>query len=822
MKQSLFPVAVRNDPSEFYGQCYTFGRNVSDVPGLVSLNDLIAGKKIPIPQSEFSRYSSCVIEASSSTTIDGFAMGYAAASNHVAIFGTDGSGLMKVCYSTDRGSSWTAVTTAITAPELWGDVVTDGTHLYLLVMIPTSTVARIYKFDTTAHTLTLQSSVSAGNGAALFRCGSNYYFFERVGTFPTATFGVSSDLVNWTWSSDATLQTASSLAVTNNETVVFTTQSEPFSLRLGYNGALAGPWEAKPLPWSGNNAGIYGVAGSDALIFSDSNLVSYDFGTTWLEDVSNLSLSIGYLRGAKQRGSTSLSDRYVMTGAGSSAYERVRGAVADVVETAVFCRAIDRHFAIIPFPDGNNFSTALNANTFCYAQKHNSTSKIMHVIRVAIREDVSTPVLGVYDAYYNLNSQHGHFPHFVAGPKVDPTDVVGCILRYKPDDSYKPCDGVSTYSYAHPDLKKNFPKVTYTLYSPPHLDAGYGVGYEFYGYTPHASYLNSTLVFIVAPFKSSTGHSGNLSVVYSTDNGASWTVGSSLISSPSVGNLVDAPGMSWDGTYYYVACFDFAGSSSYVYRLTTLNGAVTTTSWSTSERPVFIHSFSTTNTIVVEYTGKIFQTTNSGSTWTQIGTMSLSFVFKVVKIGSTFYVCGQGGIYSTTNFTAFTLISASSSTDTGYYGIAQNGSTWAVTRIDNGISSPFTELSTDSFASWTSLFYQDKIYSVVDTTTNYAFTIIDVVDGYFVSDTGMISHDGRFFLQPPLNRSTNGKMHIANGISGISVKSFDFNGVKMFYGNSGRPYVLAYTMTIDNTNMQIPSLFSNQYPEHGLWMKIHA
>lgn len=371
---------------------------------------------------------------------------------------------------------------------------------------------------------------------------------------------------------------------------------------------------------------------------------------------------------------------------------------------------------------------ALNENSFFIATSEAKAYRIEikqeKIVKQQLGYGNSTgSVSTIFDANIEVDMPDKHFTKYVALRNGAPIDVPGRMLTWQPDNSYKECDGLTSYQTTSIELRKSYPKVTRTYRDNP-VD---------YSRIVSCFCADGSTVYLWVDLDGSS-----LTLAETTNNGSSWTT----YTPTGITGMISS--MTKIGSTFYATRLDdwpsVAGSSDKLYTSTTPTTAWTERTMTASKRWLFVTNISTT-IIAVAADGTVNLSTNSGATWsagTSIGqtvievqgSISMGSTSKLFyNTGSTLYVTTTNGLYSTTDGTTWSLVFGMPC-----YGIAYNGKVWLTTY---GISSNLTDWEFKS----TMAPISQKLMSTASITANCT-TPVGAIGEYFISQTGLFSRDG--------------------------------------------------------------------------------
>lgn len=796
MKFGLFNGTQAVD-SEHYGQYYFFGVPPNH-PEIIPLDKRY---QCVIPYTSKLSNAGETFTLQSTIPISTFkGAAYLISLDKIVVFGIS-SGNLHVLYSTNEGASWTAVSTSFSiGTDATFCAAIDGSDVYMMSYDSTlgSDQIKIHKFNGSTNAVTSMSSHdnTASTTPWFGKRNNVWYLF-----IPNQGLSSSSDLTSWTDSTDSDINSSFSCAITASGMISFVTSNSLIKSSITA-GTIDGPWNTYYHPYTWNTSLVWSY--DEIITISPENRVAWssDYGATWKEHGETVYTKANIYNPTYN---SSSHNQYV------ARMESVIGHGEKFIASSTFIQKLDDasletpnkkyHSAYIRLTlDGNYTDASVLAS--------NETSKFYFIsyptpkfYKLMINEGSS-----VQQYYVNVSQvdfARSEVPCLIVGKKVDPTKVVGCTLTYKPDNSYKACNGIDTYSGAAPELRRAYPKVTSTFIPGPLTGFSSDLPVQLY----HAAYVNSTLIYYVA---CQGGSSSSAYMAYSTNGGASWNYGTTL-ASVSYFDQGYVSSIVHDGTFYYVSAGETTAGNK-LYKASTLNGTFTALTW-TNGKIIKLYALSGSNLIAVTESGVAYQSTNSGSSFSSIGTISGSpTVINVTKIGSTYYVMTTIGIFSTSSFTSFTLVS---NTTNKYNWLTYNSTTntWITVAIvsDPGAYNAI-EASTDNMSSWTVV--DDQIPFGSDRLSIFPTNTIMLADNsYYINESNRISVDGQRFFQYSIN-----DQYLTHPTNGSSLKTFDYNGTTAYYPSAYSMQEMPFTLTIDPTAMRMPitGIFTMNY------MKIHA
>lgn len=654
----------------------------------------------------------------------------------------------------------------------------DGTTFYALAQ-----TGAIYS-STTGASWTLVTTIPGGTFPtsyfSLSYQNSTFFLFSAASPPTNAIIGTSANATAWTYATDtAIIAGAGQFAVNKNGLMVVMVSDSISAVSAYKNTVVTGTWPTTmvALPY-GYQTSVVTLPDDDRFFIITAGLQI----TTDFEQFDDLNSKYVNFYG----GPSITTGKFDIFDAGTTAIDRYNpnaGALAIPVPAAAgyllaFCKLSETVFGCAGATSNLFFKFEIDTGETSYAP---ATAYIL---------------LHEFEGITNV----GAHLYTAISPRSDPTSIPGCLLTYCPDESkFKRCDGVSVYTQAVQNLKNNYPVVTRTckpvsttnyVYQAPHL----------------MKYVNSKLVYFLTP----NLDTGTMAFYSSTTGGNSWTLEQSFAGDSAYSNLLD---IQYDGSVYFFVSSDGAMAPK-VFKAATLATAHTLTAFNDTNYPAettprAIVCFSTSSSfLIIGATGNVYQTTNQGTSWTLSNSLS-AVVYRVVRytISSTNYIfaCTSVGIFRTTNMTSWTLVSA---TTNAYQSFVYNAAREMY--VASNISTNTIEISLDGMSTWTS-YPMNGGY-------NYS-PIVGTVGEHFINNNGLISYDGRYFLNLH-STQTDGQTLPHYSIGSFLTEVVDFGSGVMVYGTQGSgPGIYApYVITIDTTAMRMP--INDQRPGLGVYMRI--
>ena len=785
---------VNTRKSAFYGESFNMALPPSNRAGYATFTEELFTS--PLVQDEFPQQSNTFVYGKTSkiekTTTslpywtDNFTGdifgGYLTGSGKLVALASDNSSKVIARYSSDSGSTWTTVTSSYNfdASMLQGISPTA-----CLLIDSFGTVVRFDGTSFSSSTISPAPNSPFPYNSKLKYVNGKFYFFSAYNAANAVIAVSTDDGSTWSYATDADLLNARAFDVTDSEKFAFIKDS--YDGYLYSANSINGPWDKKPIPYSAEYqvTHIY----DERLVISTLGLVTDDLGSTYktatdsnmLSRLTSTPTACWSTLGTRTR-------RYIFNasygvGTALNLFDSSTSFVSNIIEL-IWDIGITQFSSI--------FSCKIDESRFALIMSGVTSAVTLFAI-VSIADNKSVvPV--------TARSLIGYKQHVVIG-NVNPTKEIGCILSYKPDATYKLCDGFSSYVNADVRLKQKFPSFAVAVKQPP--VTGYGGG-SYNGISiKRLSYVNSTLV-AHSFFSGNGSYPNDTALIYSTDSGSSWSFGTTL-TNVSLFNDGTITNFDYDGTYYYVG-FSSNDVTSQVARMTSLTGSYTATSWSSALIAVFIVCVSGSNTIALSSTGglRAYQTTDQGASWStgSLVYSSTTQLKRVDKISGTWYLVTNEGIFSTTDFSSYTAVSNTVGTGAYYESIAYNNGIWLASRTIGFPASQYVlERSTDSMTTWS--VDKQTIGSILNECVD---KVLCSIDGYFIDTRLNISKDGLVWT-----RFVVGNQQFSPQYN-LPHDNVEMSGQTVIYHTDGGAPLL-FTMTLDQTKMIMPSI-------PGMYMKI--
>jgi hypothetical protein len=735
----------------------TVGDKLDYSSDLFSLSSVVTVQRGTLPASSYNLWSLSYIEATGEIC---------------AIEHSNGSGFPVdgVAYSNDSGATWSS--SSLPTAGFWSHIINDGSDFYVFDVID----GKILK-SATGASWTLISTVTPGielnPNSQLFYQNSTFYLALVSDQF-IPTVASSPDAVTWTVASDPQLEGPSSEGVSffavnsNGLMLAIINAIEPTLGVLAYKStSVAGTWEpVLNFPAISVN-GIESLPGDERIFINGTSciattdLVNFDIiNSLYMGNNTRLLAAVGpydyvYNVGVIKRGTNSL-----ITGLDPTLFGNLNGSLQSTGFSTYF--------------------VALSASELGSVRNDKFyVTTIDESLKVAKPITAHAEILGLI-----ITPIVGYAKQLGSDPLLEP----GCLLNYNPDPAkFKACDGISTYPTSSTALKQKFPKTTITL-RPVFSTATVSTSYRI-------SYANSTLIYCLNndPF---TNY--KLAIYTSTNGGATWTLQQESTANPVSFVTANA---TYDGSVYFLGARDDAsGQLVDIYTMSSLSATPVLSGFNGTTYPSYGHmatvSLSTSSTFIIvddSGIGKVWQTTDQGSTWSNVHSFSGSVTdfkeYNHAGIGVRYYVATSQGVYRSADMTSWTLVSLT----TAYYSSI----------VYNAVQDKW-------------VFGSEYMYGVALTGTwligSATSTALTAIGEYFVDGNGALSYDGLSF-RPVIAEFTSIE-HVP-----FSGRFVNYGSGTLLYGEGGAPGRAPYELTIDNSVMQMPAGGYNQ-TGLGLYMRI--